>query len=61
VTIAWGRHDPLLIYSRQAPRPRKRLPWARHVTLEAGHVPFFDDPVAVAATIAATAVNPGTP
>ncbi|HUA47031.1 MAG TPA: alpha/beta fold hydrolase [Solirubrobacteraceae bacterium] len=51
VTIAWGRYDRLLIYSRQAPRARERLPWARHVTLGAGHVPFFDDPAAVAETI----------
>jgi pimeloyl-ACP methyl ester carboxylesterase len=51
VTIAWGRHDRLLIYSRQAPRARARLPLARHVTLGAGHVPCFDDPAAVAETI----------
>jgi pimeloyl-ACP methyl ester carboxylesterase len=55
VTIAWGRHDRLLIYSRQAPRARARLPWAWHVTLGAGHVPFFDDPAAVAGTIRGTA------
>jgi pimeloyl-ACP methyl ester carboxylesterase len=55
VTIAWGKHDRLLIYSRQAPRARERLPWARHVTLGAGHVPFFDDPAAVAETIRLTA------
>jgi pimeloyl-ACP methyl ester carboxylesterase len=55
VTIAWGRYDRLLIYSRQAPRARERLPWARHVTLGAGHVPFFDDPGAVAETIRLTA------
>jgi pimeloyl-ACP methyl ester carboxylesterase len=54
VTVAWGRYDHLLIYSRQAPRARKRLPWARHVTLGAGHVPFFDDPGAVAETIRLT-------
>jgi len=54
VTIAWGRYDRLLIYSRQAPRARERLPWARHVTLGAGHVPFFDDPGAVAETIRLT-------
>jgi len=54
VTIAWGRHDRLLIYSRQAPRARERLPWARHVTLGTGHVPFFDDPAAVAQTIRLT-------
>jgi pimeloyl-ACP methyl ester carboxylesterase len=54
VTIAWGRYDRLLIYSRQAPRARERLPWARHLTLGAGHVPFFDDPAAVAETIRLT-------
>jgi pimeloyl-ACP methyl ester carboxylesterase len=54
VTIAWGKYDRLLIYSRQAPRARERLVWARHVTLGAGHVPFFDDPAAVAETIRLT-------
>ena len=54
VTIAWGKYDRLLIYSRQAPRARERLGWARHVTLGAGHVPFFDDPAAVAETIRLT-------
>ncbi|HYB24462.1 MAG TPA: alpha/beta fold hydrolase, partial [Solirubrobacteraceae bacterium] len=44
VTIAWGRRDRLLPYSLQAPRARRLLPWATHVTLGAGHVPFFDDP-----------------
>jgi pimeloyl-ACP methyl ester carboxylesterase len=57
VTIAWGRYDRLLIYALQAPRARQRLPWAQHVTLRAGHVPFFDDPAAVAATITATTIN----
>jgi pimeloyl-ACP methyl ester carboxylesterase len=56
VTVAWGRYDRLLIYSRQAPRALDRLPWARHLTLGAGHVPFFDDPAAVAETIRITAV-----
>jgi pimeloyl-ACP methyl ester carboxylesterase len=55
VTVAWGRYDRLLIYSRQAPRARQRLPRARHLTLGAGHVPFFDDPAAVAETIRLTA------
>ncbi len=48
VTIAWGQRDRLLPYRLQAPRARKMLPWATHVTLGAGHVPFFDDPAAVA-------------
>jgi pimeloyl-ACP methyl ester carboxylesterase len=55
VTIAWGRYDRLLIYARQAPRAASRLPFARHLTLGAGHVPCFDDPAAVAETIRMTA------
>src|SRR2546428_2278491 len=51
LTIAWGVHDRLLLSGRQAPRARAMLPWARHVTLGAGHVPFFDDPAAVAEAI----------
>jgi pimeloyl-ACP methyl ester carboxylesterase len=51
VTIAWGEHDRLLPYARQAPRARAMLPHARHLTLGAGHVPFFDDPAAVAEVI----------
>jgi pimeloyl-ACP methyl ester carboxylesterase len=51
VTIAWGNRDRLLPYALQAPRARRMLPWATHVTLGAGHVPFFDDPAAVAAVI----------
>jgi pimeloyl-ACP methyl ester carboxylesterase len=53
-TIAWGDRDRLLIYSRQAPRARRRLPEARHITLRGcGHVPTWDDPEAVAAAILA--------
>jgi pimeloyl-ACP methyl ester carboxylesterase len=49
VTVAWGEKDRLLIYSRQAPRARRRLPSARHVTLTGcGHVPTWDDPEQVA-------------
>jgi len=51
VTIAWGERDRLLSYRRQAPRARAMLPWATHVTLGAGHVPFWDDPRAVAEVI----------
>jgi pimeloyl-ACP methyl ester carboxylesterase len=54
VTIAWGRHDRLLLYSRQAPRARAMLPWATHVTLGAGHLPCHDDPAAVAEVIRAS-------
>ncbi len=55
VTIAWGNRDRLLSYRRQAPRARALLPWATHVTLGAGHVPFFDDPAAVVEVIRAVA------
>jgi len=51
VTVAWGVRDRLLSYKRQAPRARAMLPWARHLTLGAGHVPFFDDPAAVAEVV----------
>jgi pimeloyl-ACP methyl ester carboxylesterase len=51
-TVAWGDKDRLLIYSRQAPRARRALPHARHVTLRGcGHVPTWDDPDQVAAAI----------
>ena len=55
VTIAWGNHDWLLPRRLQAPRARRLLPAARHLTLGAGHVPYFDDPDAVAAVIGSTA------
>jgi pimeloyl-ACP methyl ester carboxylesterase len=55
VTIAWGVRDRLLPYRLQAPRARTMLPWATHVALGAGHVPFYDDPAAVAAAIRSNA------
>jgi pimeloyl-ACP methyl ester carboxylesterase len=55
LTVAWGKHDRLLPYRRQAPRARAMMPWATHVTLGTGHVPFSDDPAAVAAVIRARA------
>ncbi len=55
VTVAWGEKDRLLPYRLQAPRARKLLPWATHVTLGAGHVPFYDDPAAVAEVVRARA------
>ena len=51
VTVAWGRRDWLLPYRLQAPRARRLLPDARHVALGTGHVPYFDDPDAVAEVI----------
>jgi pimeloyl-ACP methyl ester carboxylesterase len=55
ITVAWGRRDRLLLYRRQSRRARSMLPWATHVTLGAGHVPFYDDPAAVASVIRARA------
>ena len=51
VTIAWGRYDLLLPFWSQSRRARSALPWARHVTLATGHLPYADDPAAVAATL----------
>jgi pimeloyl-ACP methyl ester carboxylesterase len=58
VTIAWGVRDKLLPYRLQAPRARALMPWATHVSLGAGHVPFFDDPAACAEVIRATIAAP---
>jgi len=57
VTVAWGDKDRLLGYRRQAPRARAALPQARHVTLDAGHLPYTDDPRAVATVIRETACS----
>ena len=56
-TVAWGFADRLLIYKKQAPRAKDALPWARHLTLGAGHVPFHDDPGACAEVIRRTAAQ----
>lgn len=55
VTVAWGVRDRLLPYRRQAPRARARLPRARHLALGAGHLPYFDDPAAVAEVLRSSA------
>jgi pimeloyl-ACP methyl ester carboxylesterase len=53
VTVAWGTRDVLLL-PRQARRAQRLMPWARHVSLPGcGHVPFHDDPEAVAGVILA--------
>ena len=61
VTIAWGIRDRLLPYRTQAARARRLLPLATHLTLGAGHVPFYDDPAAAAAAIRARALAAGAP
>jgi pimeloyl-ACP methyl ester carboxylesterase len=51
-TIAWAEKDRLLLAGRQAPRARRWLPEARHVTLHGcGHVPMWDDPEQIARAI----------
>jgi pimeloyl-ACP methyl ester carboxylesterase len=57
ITIAWGKRDWLLPFRLQAPRARQRLPSAEHLTLGTGHLPYFDDPAAVAQTIRRTAAR----
>ncbi len=61
VTIAWGNRDWLLPYRLQAPRARAQLPWAEHVTLGAGHIPFYDDPAAAAEVIRRCAARVPSP
>jgi pimeloyl-ACP methyl ester carboxylesterase len=56
LTILWGLQDRLLPYRLQAPRARRLLTRARHIALGAGHVPFYDDPRAVAEAIRSGAV-----
>lgn len=52
VTVAWGDGDLLLLSGPQSARARERLPGASHVALcDCGHLPAWDDPAAVAATI----------
>ena len=51
VTVAWGLHDRLLICSRQAPHAEWLLPWAEHLRIDAGHLPGYDNPPAVAGVI----------
>jgi pimeloyl-ACP methyl ester carboxylesterase len=61
VTVAWGTRDALLI-PRQATRARRMLPWARHVALRGcGHLPFHDDPAAVAAVLLAGSEDQSMP
>jgi pimeloyl-ACP methyl ester carboxylesterase len=61
VTVAWGVRDRLLPYRTQAPRARALMPWATHLSLGAGHVPFYDDPAAVAAAIRSRAGSSRSP
>jgi pimeloyl-ACP methyl ester carboxylesterase len=51
VTLAWGSHD-IVIPSTTALRARQKLPNARQVLLpDCGHIPMFDNPQLVAATL----------
>jgi len=58
-TIAWGEHDRLLIFSRQFPRARRRIPDAEYVVLRGcGHVPTWDDADQVMRVIRSAAYSP---
>ncbi len=59
VCVAWGDADRLLPYARQAPRARAALPHAQHVTLDAGHLPFTDDPAGVIRAVLETTRRAG--
>ncbi|GAB1689087.1 alpha/beta fold hydrolase [Krasilnikovia sp. M28-CT-15] len=48
--VAWGRHDP--VFGRRArAEVARRLPDARTVTFDTGHVPFAEDPRAFLAEV----------
>src|SRR4051794_26206658 len=54
VTIAWGTRD-FLLPPWQARRALRAIPGARHVPLRGcGHIPFYDDPGAVARVVLET-------
>ncbi len=55
VTVAWGDKDRLLPFGRQSGRARAALPRARHLVLDAGHLPYTDAPDATADAIRTTA------
>lgn len=61
VCVAWGDADRLLPYARPAPRARTALPHARHLTLDAGHLPFTDDPDAVVRAVLDTTARAPRP
>lgn len=44
VELVWGRHDPVLRARVEGARARALLPHARFHALDAGHVPFVEDP-----------------
>lgn len=46
VELVWGRHDPVLRARVEGARARALLPHARFHELDAGHVPYVEDPVA---------------
>jgi pimeloyl-ACP methyl ester carboxylesterase len=55
ITVAWGDRDRLLPPWTQARRARRVVPAARHVRIDAGHLPYFDAPAQVVALIRETA------
>jgi pimeloyl-ACP methyl ester carboxylesterase len=52
IRIAWGEHDRVIPFERYGRPMLERVTTAQHQTLAGvGHVPMYDDPQAVAATI----------
>jgi pimeloyl-ACP methyl ester carboxylesterase len=52
IRIAWGEHDRVIPFERYGRPMLERVATAQHQTLAGvGHVPMYDDPQAVAATI----------
>lgn len=50
-TLVWGRHDPVIRARVEGVRARRLLPRAEWRELDAGHVPFVEDPTAFLAAI----------
>lgn len=59
VTVAWGDKDKLLLFRKQSDRARAALPKARHLVLDAGHLPYTDAPDATADAIRTTVRGTG--
>ncbi len=52
ITLAWSEHDRVLPLDLNGERARELIPGTRFIVLNGvGHVPMFDDPQLVAATI----------
>ena len=58
ITVAWGECDRVLPFPRYGQPLLEQLPGAELVMIDGvGHVPLYDDPATIAATILATAAR----